>query len=323
MKDIIERNTPYNVFTPNTMIDKNKDMYINRPQLEQTILEKVKTNMNLIIQGESGSGKTWVTRKVLSDNGYYHRFVDLTVVASYGSLFSYFKDQLVHYKWRLVPSYLEYKNNLLKSEVAMYPLTKCDEQMESCYYHTEYLKFMKNKSRLKYRHANEDINKSNFIILEHFDSISSNEKILTELTYFISLINEQNHTNTHFIILSTNSNTLGCFDKIRNRSVITTNLSKPVCTQAFSYKETSSLILKGFDKLNITFPKTRVKNEFLYTIGSQTYHLPNKIHELCSIIIKKSLLNNKVATMNILLESIDEWHADCKNSTLESDCVSM
>lgn len=58
------------VFTPRRT-EVNRDIYIDRPDLEKELRRSLQGSLNTIVYGESGSGKSWLFKKVLSDLGSY------------------------------------------------------------------------------------------------------------------------------------------------------------------------------------------------------------------------------------------------------------
>jgi MoxR-like ATPase len=57
---------PEDVFTPRAAT-VNQSMYIDRPQLERSTETALRVKFHIIIHGESGTGKTWLYKKVLAD----------------------------------------------------------------------------------------------------------------------------------------------------------------------------------------------------------------------------------------------------------------
>ena len=60
------------VFTPRSA-SVNKDSYIHRPEYEKSLKRSIEGSLHTIICGESGNGKSWLYKKVLSENniGYF------------------------------------------------------------------------------------------------------------------------------------------------------------------------------------------------------------------------------------------------------------
>ncbi|MDP8965027.1 MAG: ATP-binding protein, partial [Cyanobacteriota bacterium] len=67
---------PEHVFTPRAS-DVNESMYVNRPDLESALKKGLRSGMHLLIYGESGSGKTWLYKRVLKDAGVDVRIANL------------------------------------------------------------------------------------------------------------------------------------------------------------------------------------------------------------------------------------------------------
>ncbi len=65
-------------------------MYVNRPELEEALLEALETDMNVLVQGTSGIGKTWLTRYVLEENNYYYKIINLASASSSNSIYDCF-----------------------------------------------------------------------------------------------------------------------------------------------------------------------------------------------------------------------------------------
>lgn len=295
MREQLKKSYPTEIFNGNSILDNNIQMYIPRSHLESKIHQKLNSNTNGIIQGQSGTGKSWLARRVLKTSGNYHRFIDLNEIYNHTNLSTYFKEKLIYYKWR-------------------FDTTKNDD----LYYHEQFIEFMKNKSRLKNRHSGQDINKRCFLIFEHFESIINNNLLLKDLLYFIGLINSANRSNLHVILLSSYSNTLNLINTINSELNINLNIIKFCEVSNFTYKESYELIQRGFKKMNINFIKSKLRSKALYYISLKAYNNPKELHKLCSIIAFKSYKNQNVLTQNLLDEAISEYDKLNSNDTSKS-----
>lgn len=56
------------VFTPR-MSEVNSLMYVDRPFHEKLLIRAIGRNTHTLLSGESGNGKSWLVKKVLSENG--------------------------------------------------------------------------------------------------------------------------------------------------------------------------------------------------------------------------------------------------------------
>ncbi|WP_303759054.1 AAA family ATPase, partial [Sphingobium yanoikuyae] len=76
---------PSEVFTPRAAT-VNTSMYVRRPLLEQRLIDAFDSNKYIVIHGESGNGKTWLYKRVFSENEIHYEVVNLSSVASAGSI---------------------------------------------------------------------------------------------------------------------------------------------------------------------------------------------------------------------------------------------
>lgn len=63
---------PEDVFTPRSA-QVNPDMYIPRPGLETSLRRGLLGNLHVVLHGESGTGKTWLYKKVFADDGVQYK----------------------------------------------------------------------------------------------------------------------------------------------------------------------------------------------------------------------------------------------------------
>jgi hypothetical protein len=73
------------VFTPRRT-EVNSDIYVDRPQLEKELRRSLEGSLHTIIYGESGSGKTWLYKKVLTDLNAYIATANCANASRFGSL---------------------------------------------------------------------------------------------------------------------------------------------------------------------------------------------------------------------------------------------
>ena len=85
--------SPDKVFTPRAP-QVNDRMYVQRPKLEQRLIDAFNANKYIVIHGESGNGKTWLYKKVFAENEIHVDVLNLGQATSTGSLEEAFKQKL-------------------------------------------------------------------------------------------------------------------------------------------------------------------------------------------------------------------------------------
>lgn len=76
---------PETVFTPRAAV-LNPEMYVPRRYLEDMLISALKGKLHIVIQGESGTGKSWLYKKVLADLGGHYIIVNLANASRFGSI---------------------------------------------------------------------------------------------------------------------------------------------------------------------------------------------------------------------------------------------
>src|SRR5215203_5930104 len=75
------------VFTPRKT-SVNRDVYVERPELEKELKRALAGSLHTIIFGESGCGKSWLYKKVIADLDAYSLSANCANALRFGSLTS-------------------------------------------------------------------------------------------------------------------------------------------------------------------------------------------------------------------------------------------
>jgi hypothetical protein len=86
------RPKPDEVFTPRSP-SVNQEMYVKRTDLERSLTNSLRGSKNIIVSGESGSGKTWLYKKVFESEDITYESINLSNASLKGSLDAAFKDK--------------------------------------------------------------------------------------------------------------------------------------------------------------------------------------------------------------------------------------
>ena len=86
-------NDPNEVFTPRSH-DINQRTYVERHHLENKLLDALGGRKYVIVHGESGNGKTWLYKKVITQAGLSFQTVNLANANTAGSLEGAFEQKL-------------------------------------------------------------------------------------------------------------------------------------------------------------------------------------------------------------------------------------
>jgi len=76
---------PEEVFTPRSA-EVNDEMYVPRHNLEEALRKSLRGNLHILIHGESGTGKSWLYKKTLTDLGVPFIVANLANASRLGSI---------------------------------------------------------------------------------------------------------------------------------------------------------------------------------------------------------------------------------------------
>lgn len=77
--------SPEEVFTPRSRT-VNEKMYVHRDSLEESLKRAIRKHKNIVIHGESGTGKTWLYKKVFDEMGVFYDVLNSATVNQSGSI---------------------------------------------------------------------------------------------------------------------------------------------------------------------------------------------------------------------------------------------
>lgn len=80
------------VFTPRRP-KVNLKMYVDREDLEKELIRKLRGTQNIIVFGESGCGKSWLYKKVLSQNKIHFEVLNLAYSEILGGILNHMQSE--------------------------------------------------------------------------------------------------------------------------------------------------------------------------------------------------------------------------------------
>lgn len=266
---------PNKVFNPRG--EYNPEMYVKRPVYEEEFESALESDMCLLIHGQSGTGKTWLTRRMLEKKSIYYKVVNLASASNGNSIYSCFKSIMSREKWQIRTTHSEKMAAEFKVPVAGAQLETTNIFEHSIDYFMEFLKFM------SYRAINK--NQKRYIVFENMEAILNSEQMIKELANFITLIDDEEVAKfrTKFIIIGATKDIHEYFRKVLNVNTIDNRLFELSDVSTLTVPQTQELILRGFNKLELSFENEEVKKACVKEYIRITAGIPQRVHELCLI----------------------------------------
>lgn len=299
MRDIrLSKLEPEDVFNPRG--EYNEEMYVKRPQYEKIFRNALKSDM-CVLHGHSGTGKTWLSRRVLIEENYYFKPVNLASAANFNSIYTCFRNIMIREGWKIRTNYSETKKANVTSIVANGGLSHTSQYNTEVDYFMEFLKFMSYRARNK--------NRKRFIVFENFESIMKNENLIKELTNLITLIDDDEVAKyrTTFIIIGATGDIQQYFTSVTNAHTIDNRVIELPEIRTLTTMQISELFNRGFDRLDIRFYDESSRQSYIERISWITGGIPQRLHEYCLELSRICKENGWEAKKNFLDIAQKQW----------------
>lgn len=260
--------------------------------MESKYLDVIESDLCILVRGNSGVGKTWLTQWMMRKTKSQFVEINLATVKSYGTFNEYFKNNISD----IINSYSEMKSANANAIAISGKLSHTND-----YYigHNFFVEFLKE-------------NQNSYIILDNLESIFGEEELIKELGCLITLMDDSvvREFNSKFIIIGTNTDIQRFFSELPNADTIDNRIRELPEVKGFSREECTNFVSTGFRKLGIEIPAyiDGAVNEKVYKL---TCGIPQRVHELCRIIAKKHIEEEENTFSDAYWEiSQKEWIAD-------------
>ncbi|KOF09469.1 hypothetical protein AC739_15215, partial [Planococcus glaciei] len=286
------------VFTPRKKVI-NEKMYVERKGLEERLKEHLNGSKHIVVYGESGSGKTWLCKKVLNDRGLEYGNINLNNVSSNKSLKDTFAEALAD---RLEFSVKEYYD---KSNIGASAVIKSTIEHQ-----TTYLKLKGDPIRdYIASFEQEDL----IIVLDNLEAIFNNSTLMEELGNLLMLLDDEKYP-ARYLVLGVPSGVMNYFI---NRSAL-----RPISNRMVEVPEVNSMdinqvkefVNRGYIK-ELKYNLTVIQEEKIaHYMNWITGGLPQQMHEFGEALARLIEKNNFIFDESLLETGSYKWLEDCLHS---------
>ena len=288
---------PEQVFTPRAS-EVNESMYVNRPALEAALKRGLRSGMHLLIYGESGSGKTWLYKRVLKDLGVEVYIANLANASRLKSINAEFLNLVNREQRPKKTGYSETKKADVSAVVAsgslqhqgQYTLGEM-EPFEACLSHL--------------RDWSGD--KQAILVLDNLESIRVDLSLLTELANIITLLDDSRYASykVSLLIVGVPGDLREYYQATPNLATVANRIREMPEVSRMTFQECKDVIYQGF----ITELKYRVDaiDAVMSHISWVTDRLPQRIHEYCLELAFLGENNDKRIDQSLLDEADKFW----------------
>ncbi len=245
--------------------------YISRKEYEIDLRRAINRFRYVFITGESGSGKTWLVDYYIYNYGIEKRYINLAEVGVAGSFIDYLK--------KSIPEEPVGRTNRISGGVDAKFLSGSGEVETNYEFNNDYL--------WEFIESSRDC----VIVLDNFETIIGNARILNEISCLITLADDPRMIkyNPHFLIIGALRDIVEYFQTMPNYQTIA-NRIRTINIKGFTDTETLDFVSKGFYDSGFCVTKSAELANRIYTL---TGGFPQAVNELCYDVAIVHYDNNK------------------------------
>jgi hypothetical protein len=230
------------VFTPRRT-DVNREVYVERPDLEKELRRALAGSLHTIIFGESGCGKSWLYKKVIADMDAYSLSANCANALRFGSLTAEIKQVIGLEAPKRLSDVSEQKTAGIRAVIAEggltstrnYEFAELDPLLE-CF------RFMRDAAGRRL----------SVLVIDNLEMIFKSEALMSELASVITLLDDKRYAQyeVKLLIVGVPSGVKEYF--LATHASVANRVAEMSEVSSLSEQQVAALVKKGFvDLLNV------------------------------------------------------------------------
>ncbi len=263
---------PAQVFTPRNP-EVNEAMYVPRPELEKALVRAVQGTQHVIVHGESGSGKSWLYKRVLRDSAVAVHVANLANASRLGSIVAELQNAVSELASPKKVAFTETKS----AEVSAFGVAGGGLSHEADF--TMPPKDpLEETFRLLRERAGE---KACCLVLDNLETIFEADKLMSELGEIIVLLDDARYARHAIKLILVPSGVREYFSRTQNRATVTNRLVEIPEVASLTPEQVNWLVRTGFvGLLSYSCLETEMQ-KIVQAVRFLTMGIPQRVHELC------------------------------------------
>ncbi|HEY0377350.1 MAG TPA: AAA family ATPase [Pyrinomonadaceae bacterium] len=224
------------VFTPRRT-DVNRDVYVERPDLEKELRRALTGSLHTIIFGESGCGKSWLYKKVIADIDAYSLSANCANALRFGSLTAEIKQVIALEAPKRLSDMSEQKSAGISAVIAeggltstrTYEFAELDPLLE-CF------RFMRDAAGRRL----------SVLVIDNLEMIFKSEALMSELASVITLLDDKRYAQfaIKLLIVGVPSGVKEYF--LATHASVANRVAEMSEVSSLSEQQVAALVTKGF-----------------------------------------------------------------------------
>ncbi len=307
---------PEEVFTPSSP-NVNPVMYIHRPDREAELVQAIKESKHLVLYGESGTGKSWLFKKVFADSKVEYLNCNMANASRFGSIAKELENTVdrelenIHQATRTTSKKegeatadMKAKLPFLGRMGAAFRVLVSGEKQK------EYRIVQKEPVERAFEFLHQKNKKStNVLVFDNFESIVGNTTLLEELSNIILLLDDERYGKyrTKILIVGTPVNILYVIVSVAASRPVARRIRQLDKLDPLSKDQVRELLRKGFEEeLGFDVPSL---DDIVEHVMYLTHGIPDRVHEYGLELAK--LAKPSMAAVSTLFTATDQkWVAN-------------
>lgn len=278
------------VFTPRSQ-NVNNHSYVKREEIIKELERAFNGSKNIIIHGESGTGKSWLYKKYFSDKKITYLTANLANASRLGSLNKELENVFERQEEYIqtgkktsneIASTIEVEGNWLTKWFAKIKANIITKRNKTNEFRTATKEPFERCLQVLYKNAVS--NKTSVLVLDNFESVLNNASIQKELSDLILLLDDERYGqyNVKLLIVGTPNDIMYYFSKINDTASVSNRLHELPQISRMTVDEAKNLVEKGF----IQELKFHVDDyeQIIQHILWITDQIPQRLQEYCEIL---------------------------------------
>lgn len=307
---IFSTKKPDDVFTPRSPT-VNEEMYVDRSELESRLKGLISGTKHIIIHGESGNGKTWLHKKVFSEEKTPYAIVNLSNAGRFGSIAAAIKDKMSRTNGsdtELKQIVSNFEGNFQPQGVGMgYSRQKIFEVVERDPLDALMRLVRSGGSRRK-----------GLIVFDNFEAILNDDNLVSELGNMLILLDDEDYAkhDVKICIVGVPADIRDYISKMSAVQSISNRVSELPEVARLTLEQAQELLKKGFNNLlKITLEDEPV---ILEQLAWSTDRIAQYLHELGLFAAKEAIKNDRKLSLSLLDRSEGNWFQESISSVRQT-----
>jgi len=304
------------VFVPRSP-EVNYRSYVVRDYLEESLIEGVEGSNHLLLYGESGTGKSWLYKKVFQEKDIHYNIVDLALAAARSDLGAALRVTAEQQQPVKITGYKETKKASAKAVFAEGGLEHEKQyQMLDSDPFLECLKFTRAGAKKK----------KAVLVFDNFERILNKTELVEAFSNYLVLLDNPLYakSNVKILIVGVPVDFGRFFSQVDHAHIVVNRVEELPEVDRFNDKEITKLVIMGF----VNELKFNLDPNALGTLVGYISHfsdqIPQHVQALCKLFAKdlthiKDRTILEVDVQQSLMKSLAEWISH----TMQSDYTQL